>query len=198
MPALARMTAANLPFVLTPEPLQSPRATSALLLPEYKHLYTGDTCLLIPRVTLPYHNSMACSSHNSGKRSSPLSAKHKCGSDSLAPAQVRTMAQNGPKRPGMAPSAYLIPIWAAAHFRATEASSDPHFKYETAQNGPEWHRNKKLSFVEAPKADGKPLAVHCSAPVNQWLDFPFPESMWRTVPRAIAPGFGKIHLSPVC
>ena len=139
MPALARMTAANLPFVLTPEPLQSPRATSALLLPDYKRLYTGDTCLLIPRVTLPYHNSMACSSHNSGKRSSPLSAKHKCGSDSLAPAQVRTMAQNGPKRPKTArngplglPHSYL--------------GSGPLF-------GPQRHHLTPISNTKRPKMD---------------------------------------------
>ncbi len=158
MQALARMTVANLlPFALNLEPFRSPYATTTLLLPGYKRLYTGDTCPLIPRVTLPYHTSMACSNHNSVKLRSPLSFGQSGRVDSLAQAQVRTMAQSGPKRPGMAHSAYLIPIWAAAHFRATDSSHDPHFKYETAQNGPKWRGNKKLVLCGGPRGRRKPI-----------------------------------------
>ena len=112
----------------------------------------GDTCLLIPRVTLPYHALMTHSGH------SPVEAQiipHPSGSrpgqnvrlwrgEGIPSALVWPMARNGPKRPGMAPSAHKFSIWRTARFRATGASLIPSFSYETAPNGPKWRGYKKI------------------------------------------------------
>ena len=84
-------------------------------------------------------------------------AAGEAGGQKISPAPAWKVAQNGPKRPGMAHLVYPFPIWTAAHFRATGAPSDPPSKYETAPNGPKWHGKQKIVLSENPKGRREPI-----------------------------------------
>ena len=80
------------------------------LLPDSKCHCPGDTCLLILRLTLPYHTSMARSGHSPVNRESPLSLGEGPGvrgSHRLGLSRWPKTAQNGPEWPAC-PTPFLF------------------------------------------------------------------------------------------
>jgi len=150
--------------------------------------WPGDTCLLIPWITLPYHTSMAHLRPGLPKLGSPLSPRARIPRQAdpwrespevrKSPwIKVWKVAQNGPKRPGMAHPVYPFPIWTAAHIRATGTPSDPSSRYETAQSGPKWRGNQKIALSEDPKSGEDPLTGPCFRLSNRSLNFPLPGNL---------------------
>ena len=134
----------------------------------------GDTCLLMPWVTLPYPNFMAHSRYSPATLRSPLSSGTRIPpqldlwrerpqvrtSPWLKPGKWPKTARNGP--PGL-PISYLD----SGPFSGHRGAIRPAFQI---RNGPKWpkmaRKSKKLHYLCIPKANGNSLTGSVSVPYS--------------------------------